>query len=862
MPKREYELTVEDKQILDSLKRISKAFSDMEKKGDQAVKRVSDRGVDLGGVMTGVVSRGVTALIGTIVKLGVEAVSVFGKIIVSSQQTAAEFDTTRRKFIGIFEGNEQAADAVMDKIGQRAAKLGLNLNDALSLTRGLLPDVKGLEDPLEQIEKALGAVRGLVQEDPVQGIIGARIAIDEALSGNLRSLRARFEFTKTEIGLMKEAQQELGEVVGTFEGLNRVLKRRGFDIERLKGSYNQAIGEMAFATSKLQIALGTPITDELAAGLNRLLDISKDKGDDLEQVAGAIGDLVAMIVDFLAQNIGDFLEQLDTDQVLEMVNSFQELVNQALIFADVILGLKFDDGFFETITGLSEALGDAVETLTNIVAWIKAATEAATVFLDEISGGINKIKSPLQLLFGEGELGGFGKDLEEFKSFSEASADAQDAFNKSILDSADAMSKGDRRMQEANERMKERIEKQGESTEAGLAEAEALLKTSDTVKGLSEEETKAADALAKATEKRLKLATQFSQKREKIARNHLQRIDDIERDHIRTIDQATDDSNQKEMDLAKKQATARADVERQAGIQLIDIERDFQREIDNISRQLTQDKNEAEEQQNAIAFINAIKRAESAKQEAGVRQTQATQDAGVEFDRRKDALVISQELERQQLEEAETLKLEKLREALQIKLEEERLANERRLEEQTISEGHRLTQVDEALTAEINKLKESGNEKLGILETQLTTENNLIEQKFLERTQILDDFIQKADAAALALTHVTLGAPTARGPLQGRQTGGLIGAGQSFIVGEGGPEIFTPRVSGNITPNNQLRNIPQVSLFGTGATTNNNFNPQFQLSNPAVLSPEQAIATQNIARQMAINIFSELLQRT
>ena len=46
-----------------------------------------------------------------------------------------------------------------------------------------------------------------------------------------------------------------------------------------------------------------------------------------------------------------------------------------------------------------------------------------------------------------------------------------------------------------------------------------------------------------------------------------------------------------------------------------------------------------------------------------------------------------------------------------------------------------------------------------------------------------------------------------------REKGGPVKAGQPYLVGEGGMEIFTPSTNGNITPNNQIG--------GGGATTNN-----------------------------------------
>lgn len=42
---------------------------------------------------------------------------------------------------------------------------------------------------------------------------------------------------------------------------------------------------------------------------------------------------------------------------------------------------------------------------------------------------------------------------------------------------------------------------------------------------------------------------------------------------------------------------------------------------------------------------------------------------------------------------------------------------------------------------------------------------------------------------------------------QGRQHGGPVAAGQSYIVGEAGPELFVPRQSGQIVPNQQVTNL-------------------------------------------------------
>jgi SLT domain-containing protein len=46
----------------------------------------------------------------------------------------------------------------------------------------------------------------------------------------------------------------------------------------------------------------------------------------------------------------------------------------------------------------------------------------------------------------------------------------------------------------------------------------------------------------------------------------------------------------------------------------------------------------------------------------------------------------------------------------------------------------------------------------------------------------------------------------------GRQLGGPVMGGQSYVVGENGPEIFTPNSTGSITPNGKLGDTPPTQV--------------------------------------------------
>jgi hypothetical protein len=51
----------------------------------------------------------------------------------------------------------------------------------------------------------------------------------------------------------------------------------------------------------------------------------------------------------------------------------------------------------------------------------------------------------------------------------------------------------------------------------------------------------------------------------------------------------------------------------------------------------------------------------------------------------------------------------------------------------------------------------------------------------------------------------------------GRAAGGSVMAGTSYLVGEKGPEIFTPSSTGMITPNNKLGSNTVINLNVSGA---------------------------------------------
>ena len=69
---------------------------------------------------------------------------------------------------------------------------------------------------------------------------------------------------------------------------------------------------------------------------------------------------------------------------------------------------------------------------------------------------------------------------------------------------------------------------------------------------------------------------------------------------------------------------------------------------------------------------------------------------------------------------------------------------------------------------------------------------------------IIRDLIRIQIRRALAFAIGGGGGGSIFGSILGRQNGGPVNAGQPYIVGEAGPELFVPRSGGSIVPNNEL----------------------------------------------------------
>ena len=106
-----------------------------------------------------------------------------------------------------------------------------------------------------------------------------------------------------------------------------------------------------------------------------------------------------------------------------------------------------------------------------------------------------------------------------------------------------------------------------------------------------------------------------------------------------------------------------------------------------------------------------------------------------------------------------------------------------------------------------------GDETPGIITFLEKTLNPIA--RIMDTMERLYEALQRVHGAFDRLRNdgFDLGVPAIDVPLRGRRAaGGPVAGGGSYLVGERGPEIFTPMGSGNITPNSQLGSKTNINI--------------------------------------------------
>ncbi|TXH17706.1 MAG: hypothetical protein E6R03_03350, partial [Hyphomicrobiaceae bacterium] len=271
----------------------------------EIVNAIGPVGLAVGGILLAVV--GLTKAITALAKAGVAA---FKAMVSASVETAKSFDTTRAQFTAVFEGNDQAAEAVFQRIRRLSRELGEDLTE---VSRSFLPNVESIA----QLEEVTKIAVGLARFDPAQGISGAGIALRELLSGDSTSLRKRFEIDSATIDRIEAASNGFTDIDALLGALNEELDRLGRNVEDFSGTFETSLGRVKEFFRDVKDQIGSPIVDELIEQFSGLNEILLENEDTINVVANAIGEAIAGIVEFGGEFLKNLLDGADPEALKE-----------------------------------------------------------------------------------------------------------------------------------------------------------------------------------------------------------------------------------------------------------------------------------------------------------------------------------------------------------------------------------------------------------------------------------------------------------------------------------------------------------------------------------------------------------------
>ena len=833
-------IKVDDKQALEALRRLNDSI---DKTG-----RKAEKGFDKAGLSIGATAGIVGTLSTEFIQLAKVAATAFLEITKGAINLNKEAELTRLSLIAIFEGNEKAADAFIDTIGDLATKLGTSRTELTQLAKGILPDVGSIEGTAELLENVI-----VLGRDAGQNIQSIRIATEEALGGNLSSLQRRLNIAPAVIDSIIEYNKTMTLADAINKGLAERVKDTGIGVEVTADSFVSLEGAIRSQFETLQRELGVAPFEELKEQARAFLELFEEKGPDITRIAKAFGDLAANVIEFVGTNLTEFIDSIDFEGVEDLVDALSETFDAAELLLDVLSDIGELD------------FNDLVASLTELIENTKAELEAIAEFSARARAEIAFTVAQAKVL------GVGGKLFADAEKEAEALAAGMAAFNAVLEETDKAFDKFDESQVESTQRTKDRRKAIEDTTEAGLAEGKALLDNKKALEDLADAQAEAAKAqeeiskkttefeedqakrltaiIRKEADRRFDDAVKAAQRREDIARKNVDAIEDIFRKNEQAISDAATDLSRDEQDIARKGARDRRDIERSAANERLDVERNFRQELQNIQRQFNQSAQDAERTNDAQAFLQAVRARDEQIEVAKSERDVGVVDVGRNAQEQRAALKVQLAQEVEDTKIANTRKLEDLQQRLNQEFEAQAIKNERDLEQQAIQEQRQqekrnldaqrtLEDFERTEAEKQTKLNTSLEKQFALLEAAKAKEIELTARTEAEKTSIveaaakqrLDALRRVAETAEAVSERSQTGrrstdrlAALERGPTRGLLAGGPVSAGETVTVGEGGIEAFTAPANGFIIPN-QAMFSPPGAASGMGANVNNSRN--------------------------------------
>jgi len=909
----EYSASLNDSEVLKVLKDIRQEMQNLAGAGNSAFGEVQS-GADSSAAKLGSIAGAAASLTTKLIELGAAAVSAFAEVIKGGVDLNRNLEQAEVTFASIFK-SEEIGSAVLQNIKELSTQLGVSTDEAIGFSKSLVTDTSSVDqlNELLSVSATAAADAGVQLED-------VRFAVEEFLSGSTTSLQDRLNLPKDTINRIKDLGEEIGPIPALIQGLGERFDKTGVNLDNFADTFDQRFGRVQSRLSDLQTVLGEPLFDVLSGQLERLEGFLEANEDDLVIIAQQIGEVVGRIAEFTGDAILDFIEGIDLEKVQNFLLSIQNLIEQGAVFVSTVFEwVGAVASFLDVINpvddilqllgvnvegagGAFDLISDALKTLTQLLAFSKAGFIGFNELVRESAEAIglagNAIKEGLS-----GNIAEAAQLLSEAGvAFGEAQQKAADAANASIAESAKALESADEAIEENKNKLDERRNATEADTSAQLKNADAILSKKDALEEENEFLEKIADAQEKfqqdtsdaasdyqeklfdiqrkGEQKRLESEIDFAEKRAAQARKNAQAIEDINRktqqklaDAARDNARALEDLNRKteqaiadelrnqrrsQTELIQKQAEETAKIEQDQADERVEIEEGLVKKLEDIRRNFERKAGKAEQNRDAISFLDAFEESNFATEDATRERDDAISKLEEEGEKRREELAIQHEEERTLLEEQNQQKLEDLRIqaerereereiAAQRKLEDIALAQQRELDERRIANQREVDELriaEEAKRAELKRAQEQQNEDAKIAyQRRLADLRKALEREIAEIKKAAAEAgkaIKKASSQKFSggkgggfggkkgkiANYATFkkafgkkGGGSGFLGIKKKAKGGPVSSGESYLVGEEGPELFEPSTGGNVVSNGDIKELIFFDKEGKASLT-------------------------------------------
>lgn len=784
-----------------------KNFSAMGKQGRQeirqlgfALQRFGIQGVaawgeifaaaGVAGLAIGAVVVTVLGLVKAFQTLASAGVRAFKQLTQLGVETAKEYEIAGAQFRAVLQGDEQAAEATLKRIQALSRQVGQNLT---GVARAFLPEV----ETLDQLEEILRIATALAQFQPEQGILGARIALQEFISGETRSLRRRFEIPQADIDRIQEAF-ETGGIGAAIEELNRFLDDTGRSLEALSDTADVAFNRMREGFRQLAGVFGEPIAAAAKEEIDDINSLMDDLRPTLEVIAQALGEVVGKFVDLVGTEVQDFIRGIDFNNILEMVIALDGAYESfQLVIEQFGLATKAAEGFNTLADRVTLTLLDLEGAFLNLaIAIAENRRELQELYAQQADvAGVVEDAFDLAGKAADSLLpGALGEGVSTFLEFPERVAGIGAGMS-------DALADVDQDIQDLNQGIEDYFQRRaqfltglalrvaeaegliGEGTEEGEARADAIRSEAEAYDQLleilpqiaeAEEEVNTAreEFQEEAASRALDIETRYqralldirienARRFIEIEEQTLQKFEDLRIEYNSRFEKIRLDLTRDEEDIARRQARRQLEVEKDLVDDKIEIEKDYRRRLEEIRRRFDFEAAEAIRANDAIAYLRIQRRLAFELNEAKIQRDEDVEDAREKAEKRRQEL---KDIQAQELEDARInnkRKLEDLNTYLAEETAEINLWNQREHEKREERWRQERFDAQEARRRQLEDYRDWWVEHYNQTEEGIATHLSQLEEWRRQVISILNSFPNLFDLVPAGIG--ALGGPGGRG---------------------------------------------------------------------------------------------------